>query len=160
MKAILAFRQAVKFAPDHAQAHRRLGDTLKALKRLDEAIAAYSRHVAIAPKDGSFAYDLGMLYLEQQKLDEALVEFRRAIAVIPRYEDAYEKLAMILKKQGNDECYLPYEVLLKLDTDPIWAENRRGNFLFDLEDSTSRPSPIARPSRRIRTMPTLISISA
>ena len=72
------------FKPEFAQAHYNMGNTLKKLERLDEALASHNKAIALKP-DYTEAYtQLGNILRDQGKLEEAEISTRKAIEHNPR----------------------------------------------------------------------------
>jgi tetratricopeptide (TPR) repeat protein len=82
--------------PPIANIFCRRGDALRALKRLDEALASYEEALAIEPDHVEALGSRGNVLSELKRLEEALVSYDRALAVRPDYVEALGNRADIL----------------------------------------------------------------
>jgi tetratricopeptide (TPR) repeat protein len=97
------FRHAVRLDPRNYIAHGALGDTLRALKRTDEAMVHYQAALATYPFDPQVLTDLGVMAADQGKVEEALVYLHRALQVRPDYFPTRFNLGEILSKARRYE---------------------------------------------------------
>ena len=81
--AVEAFQAALRLQPNHADALNNLGNALRDMGRLDEAIAAYEKAVKLRPDFWGAMRCLGNAYKDQGLLDEAFAWYERAAAVNP-----------------------------------------------------------------------------
>lgn len=88
--------QAVKAAPERADAHQGLGVCLARLGRLDESVAALAQAHALAPHDAQILNNLGHALKLSGRLDEARVAFEQALALDPQHEKARYNLAQLV----------------------------------------------------------------
>ena len=95
-EAVAAYRQAIRFKPDYAEAHSNLGNALKDQGKLDEAVAAYRQAIAIKPDQAEAHSNLGIALKDQGKLDEAVAAYRQAISIKPDYAEAHSNLLFSL----------------------------------------------------------------
>ncbi len=113
------FRHAVRLDPRNYIAHGALGDTLRALKRQDEAMVHYKAALATYPFDPQVLTDLGVMAADQGKIEEGLTYLHQALKVRPdffptrfnlgeilikarRYEEAAAHLQQAVRLQPND----------------------------------------------------------
>ena len=73
--AVDANQTAVALSPQDAEAHYNLGNTLKELRRLDEALASYNQAIALKPDFAEAHNNLGNTLKELERLDEALASW-------------------------------------------------------------------------------------
>ena len=59
MRRSPAYRQAIRLKPDYAEAHSNLGNALRAMGQLDEAIAAYRQAIRLQPDLADAHVNLG-----------------------------------------------------------------------------------------------------
>jgi tetratricopeptide (TPR) repeat protein len=78
--ALKHLRAAVKMKPNGAQGHVNLGNTLRELKRLPEAIQSYRRATLIDPRLDIALYNLGTALEEQGTYAEAIAVYERLCA--------------------------------------------------------------------------------
>ncbi len=103
--AVKFIREAIQVNPDFAPAHSNLGAALKALQRLDEAVASYERAIALAPDTAEAHSNLGNALREMRRPVEALARYDHAIALKPNYADAYYNRGNALNDlQRRDEA--------------------------------------------------------
>jgi predicted O-linked N-acetylglucosamine transferase (SPINDLY family) len=77
---------------------------LKALGRLDEAVAAYHRALALAPDNATAHNNLGLALQAQGQLADALESYDRAIALKPDYAHCQSNRADVLIELGQLPC--------------------------------------------------------
>ena len=95
--AVELFRKAISVNPLVAAVHSNLGASLKALQRLDEAVASYERAIALAPNTAEAHSNLGNALRELRWPHEALASYDRAIAIKADYADAHYNRGNALK---------------------------------------------------------------
>lgn len=96
-----ALQKATELLPGDAQAHYNLGNTLKALGRLDEAGASYRRALRIKPDYARAHSNLGAILYEKGRLDDAEACYRQALRIDPGLVETYNNLALLLDAQGK-----------------------------------------------------------
>jgi predicted TPR repeat methyltransferase len=69
------------------EAHSNLGNTLKELGRLEDAVASYSQALAIKPEYAESLSNLGATLQELGRLEEAATSYKKAIAIKPQYAE-------------------------------------------------------------------------
>ena len=74
-----------------------LGNLLKDMGQLDEAISACRQAVVLQPNWAEAHYNLGTALQAQGKWDEAITAFGQAIALKPHYPEAYNNLGIALQ---------------------------------------------------------------
>ena len=113
--------------PDYAEAHSNLGNTLKGLGRLEEAVASYRTAVALKPKFAEAHSNLGVVLADQGKPDQAVAAHRKAIVLWPDYAEAYSNLGGALADQGKpDEAVAAYRKAIALKPDLAVAHSNLG----------------------------------
>jgi len=65
------------------------GNTLKGLKRYEEALAAYEQTISLDPNDAEAYYNKGSVLYSLKRYEEALVAYNQAIRLDPNNADAY-----------------------------------------------------------------------
>jgi len=88
--------QAVKLAPDLAEAHNNLGLALAKLGRLPEAVEQLKQAVALSPDLAATWLSMGGLYQSSGKLDEAIKAYREFLNRFPNHSEA-PKIANLVK---------------------------------------------------------------
>lgn len=103
-------------APNHAQAHSLLGNTLAARGQHQEALASYRRALCTLPNDPGILNNLAnALYLSGQH-EEALDILARVVQLRPDYADAYNNMGNICKTLNrNNDAIQHYQRALTLN---------------------------------------------
>jgi hypothetical protein len=87
--------RAIEAGPQNWVAHTCLGGTLKALGRLDEAIAIHCRAVELGGDHRAMS-NLALAYREAGRLDEAIAALRAAVALAPDEAELHGNLSGLL----------------------------------------------------------------
>ena len=104
--------------PDYAEAHSNLGNTLKELGRLDEAVASYTQAIALKPEFAEAHYNFGITLKDLGRLDEAEASCAQAIALKPDFAEAHSNLGITLQELGRlDEAEASYNQAIALKPD-------------------------------------------
>jgi protein O-GlcNAc transferase len=128
VEAESGFRKAVALNPAYDAAHYNLGNVLKQMGKLDDAIEAYRRTLQLKPADADAHYNLGIALKEQGKLDEAITAYKLALEHKPTYVEAHYNLGNVLKQQGKlDDAISAYQQALALKPIDADAHNNLGN---------------------------------
>src|SRR5204863_4773182 len=100
-EAVSAFQEAVRFDPDLAEAHFRLGLGYESLGKREEAeseykkaVAAYKKYLEEHRDDAEAHYDLGQTYVGLGQYSEAIREYREATKLKEDDPDIYNDLAV------------------------------------------------------------------
>jgi hypothetical protein len=91
----------VQLKPGYAEAHSNLGNTLKDLGRLDDAIASYRRALKIRPDYADAHNNLGSALQSIGQLNAALDSYRKAIELEPDHAEAHNSLGFALLITGQ-----------------------------------------------------------
>ena len=73
-----------------------LGNSLKLLDRIQEAVDQYLKVLRVDPGYANAHYNLGDAYGRQGKLDEAIMEFRLALQYNPKHSAARASLKALI----------------------------------------------------------------
>ena len=110
-----------------------MGNTLKELGRLDEALASYNQAIALKPDYAEAHSNLGNTLKELGRLDEAEASYTQAIALKPDFAEAHSNLGNTLKELGRlDEAEASYKQAIALKPDFAEAHSNLGNTLKEL----------------------------
>ena len=115
-EAVLAGKKAVEIAPDDADAHFNLGNTLKELGRLEEAKASYTHVITLEPDYVQAHYNLGNTLKQLGRLEQAKASYTQAITLKPDYVQAHSNLGSTLQELGRldeAEASLAQAIVLK-----------------------------------------------
>ena len=96
-----ALQKAAELLPADADAHSNLGNALKDLRQLDDAVASYRRALEIKPDYAEAHNNLANALADLGQLDDAVASYRRALGIRPDYAEAYGNLAGALRSQGK-----------------------------------------------------------
>ena len=128
--ALHCYRQALKFAPNHARVCLNVGIILRKQGDLWGAIDFYRKAIASAPNFAEAHYSLGNALLEKGNLDEASISFHRAVEIKPDLAPAYCSLASLLAQQGQwQESIAASQKALALDPTDTTSYWNLGNAL-------------------------------
>jgi tetratricopeptide (TPR) repeat protein len=114
-------------------AYNNLGNVLKELNRLDEALANYDKAIAITSDYAEAYNNRGTVLKELNRLDEALANYDKAIEFKSDYAEAYINRGTVLKKVNRlDEALANCDKAIEFKPDLAEAYNNRGNVLIEL----------------------------
>ena len=110
-----------------------LGNGLRDLGRMDEALAAYAKALVLAPTFLDALNNRAILYGRADRPHEALQDYDRAIAVDPRVGFLHNNRAEALRALGRlDEALTGYDRAVQLDPNSAASRYNRANLLVDL----------------------------
>jgi len=101
--ALIHFRRALAVDPSAIEVHFNLGNTLREIGALDDAVAALGRAAALDPGHIRARTDLGVALRDLGRTEEALATSDAAIACDGDYTDAYWNRALSLLLSGDFE---------------------------------------------------------
>ncbi len=109
------YRRVLAVAPDHADAHFKLGNTLRDQGKTNEAVACYRRALELKPDFVNAHNNLGNSFRSLGKLDDAIACYRRILELKPDFVEAHSNLGSVYTQQGNlDEAVACYRRALEL----------------------------------------------
>ncbi|HEX7920493.1 MAG TPA: tetratricopeptide repeat protein [Bradyrhizobium sp.] len=127
-------RRAISLNGDVADAHNNLGNALRDLRRLDDALASFDRATALKPDLAPALYNRGLTLAELGRHEEAIASYDRVIALVPDHADAHRNRGATLRKLERLEGALAsLDRAVALEPNDAGAHNDRGNVLNDLE---------------------------
>ena len=116
--AVELISRAIQVNPAVAAAHSNLGAALKALNRLEEAVASYDRAIRLTPNTAEAHSNRGNALTELRRMEEAIRSYEQAIALKPDYADAYANRGNALRDLRRlDEAIASYEQAIALKPD-------------------------------------------
>jgi tetratricopeptide (TPR) repeat protein len=128
------YRKSIEIDPKYTIAHNNLGNTLRSLKRYDEAEVAYRKAIEIDPNYATAHNNLGTIFDDLKRYDEAEVAYRKAIEIDPNYALAHYNLGVILNDlKRYDEAEAAYRKSIEIDPKYTIAHNNLGNTLRSLK---------------------------
>jgi hypothetical protein len=106
-EAEIALREALRLAPDMAEAHANLGLVLERTGRVAEAEVAYLHSLTLTPETAALEQcqtliNLGTLWLHQQRFAEAEKIFLRAVSANPESPVAWTNYGVVLTRCQRD----------------------------------------------------------
>ena len=126
-EAIEAYKKAISFNPDYAEAHHNLGNALKDSGRLMEAIEAYDKAIKINQNLADAHNNKGCILKDLGNLDKAIESFKKAILAKPDFAEALYNIGNSFKTQGNlDEAIKYYNAALSMKSDYAEVHNNIG----------------------------------
>jgi tetratricopeptide (TPR) repeat protein len=119
--------RAIAIRSDVANYHGDLGNALRVLGRLPEAVASYRTALTLEPTLADAYAGLGTIYYHQGMLAEAIACLERACALAPGIAGTHNSLGYALHVQGrHDAARRSYERALALDPRLADAWNNLG----------------------------------
>jgi Tfp pilus assembly protein PilF len=116
--AAVCFREALRIAPDCAEAHANLGLVLEHSGTEQEAEACYRRSIALNWRQAETQLNLGAFLAKRKRFDEAEAAYIRASLLNPRSPVPWSNLGVLyacMKREADAEhCY---RTALRLDPD-------------------------------------------
>ena len=118
--------------PDHAHAHRALGDYYRQSGDQEKAIAAYQRVLELSPTAPEAYQVLSGQYLLAGQLDKSIATLEQGVAQLPDQLGLQILLAAMYDRAGDyDKARTIYEGLLKTKPDLELAANNLATLLVD-----------------------------
>lgn len=96
-----AYRQALRLAPDHADAYMNLGALLCEAGRCDDAVALYDVALEHCPRDAALHFNRAIALEDQGRLDEALASYETCLKLQPDLADAHFNAARLHERMGH-----------------------------------------------------------
>jgi protein O-GlcNAc transferase len=132
--AVELIRRAIDVNSNVASAHSNLGNALKALKRLDDALVSYDKAIALAPGFALAFLNRGNALTELKRLEDALASYDKAIALKHDFAEAFNSRGIALKELNRlDDALACYDKATALKPDYADAFNNRGIVLKELK---------------------------
>lgn len=131
--AVGFIRAALAQNPNVAAAHCDLGNALKELNQLDNALNSYDRAIELAPGDVDAYYNRGATLHAMKRFDDALASYDEALALNPGDAQALNNRGVTLKElQRFEDALASYDRALALAPDFVDAWSNRGIALREL----------------------------
>ena len=129
-EAVDAYQNALRIAPDFADAHDRLGYVLQTFGRHQEASEQFRAVLRIKPDFADAHMSLGMSLFAMGYLDEAGAEFENALRIKPEYSEAQSNLGLLLHGMGRyEDAAAHYQEALRIAPDFANAHNNLARLL-------------------------------
>ena len=131
---MLCYKQAINLKPDYYHALYNLANTLKELKKFDDAVENYKKAIALKPDFAEAYINLGLTLKELDRFEEALNSINQAILLNSKNPQAFYNLGIIYKHIGKfDDAVENYKKAIALKPDFAEAYNNLGATLYDLD---------------------------
>ena len=128
--SVPVLQKATELSPGDADAHNNLGNALKAIGQLDEAVKSFGRALAIRPEFAEAHSNLGNALQDLGQLDDAVTSFRRALTIKPDLAEASFNLGNALQDLRHfDDSVANYRRALEIKPDYVEAHYNLGNAL-------------------------------
>lgn len=101
-QALVYLRLARDIAPDSSRVHFMMGNSLRTLKRFDEALASYARSLQIQEEFIGSHLNTCATYSEMGRTDDAVRTCRAALAKYPHYDELYSNMLFCLSHAHSD----------------------------------------------------------
>jgi serine/threonine protein kinase/tetratricopeptide (TPR) repeat protein len=98
-----SYRRALELAPRSVMVLNGAGWLMRAMGRIDEAIALFERAVEQDPLSSVAYHSLASTYYYAGRLDDAEATFRKTLELAPRRTESRSNLAMVLLQLGRNE---------------------------------------------------------
>ena len=93
--------RAIALHGENPSFHNNIGEALRYLGRLDEAVAHFTKATELDPSAAEGHMNLGNALKQQGYLDHAIERYRRALELKPDYAEAHLNLGVALMEQGK-----------------------------------------------------------
>jgi len=125
-----AYRAAIGFRPDHAEAQSNLGNVLRDQGRYDDAVLAFRNAIHSRPDYAEAHDNLGNVRCDQRRFREAEAAYHFALALKPDHSPGYSNLGNALRDQGRlNAAQSAYHQAIRLDPAYAGAHCNLGNVL-------------------------------
>ncbi|MSP49960.1 MAG: tetratricopeptide repeat protein [Alphaproteobacteria bacterium] len=133
-QAVELIVEAIRINDGFAPAHFNHANALRALGRLEEALAGYDRGLEARPDDAEALNNRGVILAELRRPGPALDSFERAIRLRPDYADALNNRGNALKDLLRpEEALACYDAALRIRPGYLQALTNRANVLKELK---------------------------
>lgn len=99
--ALVPMQQVIALNPEDAHAHFNLGNTLRSLRKLDEASLAYRRALDLRPDYAKAYYGHANTMGDLGQTEDAILLYQRALTINPTYAQANLNLGNALQEIGQ-----------------------------------------------------------
>jgi len=95
------YRRAIELNPGYATAHHWYSGCLRAMGRVDEALAEIQRAQQLDPLSLAIGRDLGRAFRSRRQPERAIEQFRKVLELDPSFPSGYVHLGMAYEDQGS-----------------------------------------------------------
>jgi tetratricopeptide (TPR) repeat protein len=126
--------KAVRLNGNAPAAHNNLGNGLRDLKRLIEAVASYDKAITLKPDYAEAHYNRGNALRDLHRHDAAIASYDKAISLTPAHPDAHNNRGLALRALNlHAESVASFEKAIALKPGYAEAHTNRGTALHDLK---------------------------
>ncbi len=119
--AVHEYGEAIRLAPDWAEARSDLGLTYFEQGRIDDSIRELGEAIRLAPGLAGAHSNLGLAFFARGQVDEAMREYREAVRLAPGMAEAHSNLGAAHSRKGHlDEAVAEFREAIRLA--PEWAQ--------------------------------------
>ncbi len=116
--AIRFINKAIQANPNIPATYSNLGNALKRLGRLDEALVSYRKAISMNPDSAVMYCNLGVLLKDIGQLDEAIEKYKTAISINPDFAEAHCNLGILFNELGQlNEAISSYKIAISSNPD-------------------------------------------
>ena len=115
--ALRLLAKALALRPDYIEAHNNLGNMLRDMGRLEDAIDSFGKALALDPENAVLHYNAGNTLKALRRPEDAVASYRKALAINPDFTEVHTNLGYTLVKLGrSDEALAEFRRVLELDS--------------------------------------------
>jgi len=116
MKAIEAYKQAIRIDPNYATAYSYLGNAYNNLGLYKDAIEAHKQAIRIDPNDAAAYNNLGNAYANLKRYKDAIEAYKQALRIAPDLAQTHFNLGIVyLQRKDIHSALNEYKILQNLD---------------------------------------------
>ena len=133
--SIMLFERAIAVAPYNAVPHNNLGNALKEIGRVGDAVKHYRKAIRFKPDYYEAHSNLAGALEKTGRIDEAISHYMEALRIKPEFEQGHYNLANLLNNIGRtDEAIKHYFEALRIEPNFEKAHNNLGVALVNRGD--------------------------
>ena len=120
--------------PKDPEVYFGIGNTSKALGRMEEAVKSYNKAINLNPKYLQAYYNLAFTLKQIGRYEESIFNFKKVISLEPNFAQVHYNLALTFKEHGKlDHALLCYKQAINLKPDYYHALYNLANTLQELK---------------------------
>lgn len=126
-------RSALAIHPDAAAVHGDLGNALREMHQVEDALHSYDRALALNDADANIYYNRGVALQAMQRPEDALASYDQALAINAGDDQAWNNRAVVLKLiKRYGEALHSVEQALAVNPHNVEAYNNLGDILHEM----------------------------
>jgi tetratricopeptide (TPR) repeat protein len=136
-QVIDCYQKAINLAPNHIEAHFKMGLAYHNSKKYDKAILCYQKCIDIDPNHAEAHYNMGVNYDRLKEYNEAILCCQKAVAINPNHAQAHIGMGnAYLDLKEYNESILCYQKAVAIDPKNAAAHYNMGNAYGKLKNYT------------------------